>query len=308
MERKISLCIGALSGTWADKYGFLDSLDIIKELGFDGIDFDLNDYNLFTNPDSIYLKSEQEFSAYFENIKNEVEKRGLVIFQTHGTMRTFRENDEEYNTVTFPKNAECDLKASKILGAPVCVFHPGSDLSNPNATPEEMRFRARRAFSSILPFGKENNVKVALETVGSNWTLNNKLDFFGAYDEFRALFDDVRDMNPECAEWWVCCIDTGHINMTGQHNQPTPAEFIRRMGDNVYCLHLHDNDGYFDGHRILCGGTIDWVDVFNALKEISYNNNFNSEVTLKYISEDLIVPTAEFTIKTIRDFITRFID
>lgn len=308
MERKISLCIGALSGSWTDKYGFLESLDKIKEIGADGIDFDLNEYNLVTNTDSIYLKSEEEFTSYFENIRKEVEKRGLEIFQTHGTMRTFREDDEEYNTVTFPKNAEFDLKASKILGAPVCVFHPGSDLSNLNSTPDEMRFRARRAFSSVLPYAKQNDVKVALETVGSNWTLNNKLDFFGGYDEFRALFDDVKKMNPEYADWWVCCIDTGHVNLTGQHNQPSPADFIRLMGNNVFCLHLHDNDGYFDGHRIPCGGTIDWEDVFKALKEIGYNNNFNSEVTLKYISDDLIVPTAEFTIAIIKDFIKRFID
>ena len=198
------------------------------------------------------------------------------------------------------------MKAASILGAKYCVYHPGSDLLNPNATPEEMRFRARRAFKSILPFAKENGVKVALETVGANWTLGNKLDFFGSFDEYKALFDDVK--GSEYGEWFVCCIDTGHVNLTVQHNQPTPADFIRLMGDNVYCLHLHDNDGYFDGHRIPCGGTIDWEDVFKALKEIGYSNNFNSEVTLKYISDDLIVPTAEFTIAIIKDFIKRFID
>lgn len=307
MERKYSMSVGALSGTLADKYGFLGALDKIKESGADGVDFDLNDYNLFQHPeDSIYLKSEEEFVAYFENIRAEIEKRGLTVFQTHGTMRTFRENEEEYNTVIFPKNAEYDLKATKILGASVCVFHPGSDLSNPTSTPEEMRFRARRAFKSILPFAKENGVKVALETVGSNWTLGNKMDFFGGYDEFRALFDDVKAS--EYGEWFVCCIDTGHINLTGQHNQPTPAEFIRRMGEHVYCLHLHDNDGIVDQHRILCGGTIDWVDVFKALKEIGYNNNFNSEVTLKHINEGLVFETAVFTIQTMKDFVSRFID
>ncbi len=306
MERKYSMSLGALSGTLADKYGFLTALDKIKEAGADGIDFDLNDYNLFTNPDSIYLKSEEEFVAYFENIKNEVEKRGLTVFQTHGTMRTFRENEEEYNTVTFPKNAEYDLKASRILGAPVCVFHPGSDLSNPTSTPEEMRFRARRAFKMILPFAKENGVKVALETVGSNWTMGNKMDFFGGYDEFRALFDDVKQS--ELGEWFVCCIDTGHINLTGQHGQPTPADFIRKMGEHVYCLHLHDNDGIVDQHRILCGGTIDWVDVFKALNEIGYSNNFNSEVTLKHIHEGLVFETAVFTVKTIKYFVSKYID
>ncbi len=300
MNKKISLAIVDIVA----KYGLEKTLDIVKEIGVDGIDFDLNKYNLFENKDSIYLKSDEEITAHFENIRNQVEKRGLVVFQTHGTMRTFRENDEEYNTVTFPKNAEGDLKASRILGAKYCVFHPGSDLSNPNATPDEMRFRARRAFKSILPYAKENGVKVALETVGSNWNLGNKLDFFGSYNEYKALFDDVRAS--ELGEWFVCCIDTGHINLTAQHNEPSAAEFVRRLGKNVACLHLHDNFGIVDHHRVIGAGTTNWADFFKALKEVGYEGVYNSETDFAYISDNLMIATADFTVKTIKSFVSRY--
>ncbi|MBQ4119136.1 MAG: sugar phosphate isomerase/epimerase [Clostridia bacterium] len=300
MERKISLAIC----DFIPKYGLEKTLDIAKEVGADGIDFDLNRYNLYGDNDSIYLKSDAEIEAHFKAIREEVEKRGLVVFQTHGTMRTFMENDEEYNTVVFPKNAEGDLKAARILGAKYCVFHPGSDLSNPNATPEEMRFRARRAFKSILPFAKENGVKVALETVGSNWNLGNKLDFFGAYDEFKALFDDVR--MSEFGEWFVCCIDTGHINLTAQHNEPSAAEFVRKLGKNVACLHLHDNFGIVDHHRVIGAGTTDWTDFFKALKEVGYEGVYNSEANFGYISDNLMIATADFTVKTIKSFASRY--
>lgn len=300
MERKISLAIG----DFVTRYGLEKSLDIAKQVGADGIDFDLHRYNLFDGRDPIYSKSEEEFKAYFENIRKEVEKRGLVVFQAHGTMRTFMEDNEEYNTVTFPRNAECDLKAASILGAKYCVFHPGSDLSNPNATPEEMRFRARRAFKSILPFAKENGVKVALETVGANWTLGNKLDFFGSFNEYKSLFDDVK--NSEYGEWFVCCIDTGHINLTAQHNEPSAAEFVRRLGKNVACLHLHDNFGTVDHHRVIGAGTTDWPDFFKALTEISYEGVYNSETDFAYISGDLMTATADFTVKTIKSYISRY--
>ncbi len=300
MEKIISLAIV----DFIPHYGLEKTLDIAKAVGATGIDFDLNENNLFEHKDSIYLKSDAEIEAHFTRIRNEVEKRGLKIYQTHGTMRTFRENDEEYNTVTFPKNAECDLKASRILGAKYCVFHPGSDLSNPNATPEEMRFRARRAFKMILPFAQENGVKVALETVGSNWNLNNKMDFFGGWDEYKALFDDVR--NSELGEWFVCCIDTGHINLTAQHNQPTVAEFVRRLGKNVACLHLHDNFGVIDHHRPIGAGTTDWEDFFAALKEVGYEGTYNSEGSFDYISPELMIDTADFTVKTIKNFIERY--
>lgn len=302
MKKEISISMGAL----IKNYGFTGALDKAVSLGVDGIDYDLNDYNLFTNQDCIYHKSEEEFTAFFENVRQEVEKRGLKVFQTHGAMRTFRENDEEYNTVTFPKNAELDLKASKILGARACIFHPGATLSNMHATPEEMRKNARRAFKMILPFAKKYDVKIALETVGSNYDLDNQIDFFGAYEEFRALFDDVKKMNPEYAEYFVCCIDTGHVNLAVQHNQPTPGEFIRLMGDNVEFLHLHDNTGYIDQHRPLCSGTIDWNDVFKALKEIGFSGNYNSEVSFGNVHPDLVYVTADYTVQQIKVFASRY--
>ena len=156
----------------------------------------------------------------------------------------------------------------------------------------------------VIPAAKENGVKVALETVGANWTLGNKLDFFGSFNEYKSLFDDVK--NSEYGEWFVCCIDTGHINLTAQHNEPSAAEFVRRLGKNVACLHLHDNFGTVDHHRVIGAGTTDWPDFFKALTEISYEGVYNSETDFAYISGDLMIATADFTVKTIKSYISRY--
>ena len=297
MLGKISLSVDGI----IKKYGLEGGLDIVKRIGADAIDFDLSPED-YTNPDSIYSKGEAEFTKYFENVRAAVESRGLTICQTHGRAVPFRENADEYNNVVFPKNSELDCKATKILGAPFCVVHPGGTLSNLNATPEEMRKNARKALSFSVPFAKKYGIKLALETVGANWQLDNQIDFFGAYEEFRSLYDYIA-LNPELKDSFCCCIDTGHINLAVQHNQPTPADFIRLMGDNVSCLHLHDNTGYMDQHRIICAGTIDWKDVFKALCEIGYNGYYNSETDFKFISPDLMVETADITIKTIKSFL-----
>lgn len=75
------------------------------------------------------------------------------------------------------------------------------------------------------------------------------------------------------------------------------------MGNNVSCLHLHDNTGYVDQHRIIWAGTIDWKDVFKALDEIEYKGYYNSETDFKYISHELIKETADITVKTIKNLL-----
>lgn len=297
MKGKISISTGEL----IKKYGLEGAFDIAGQIGADGIDFDLSPED-YTNPDSIYSKDEEEFTKYFKKIRVAAESRGLKICQTHGRAVPFRENADEYNNVIFPKNSEFDCKATKILGAPFCVVHPGGTLSNLNATAEEMRTNARKALSFSVPFAKKYGIKIALETVGANWQLDNQIDFFGAYDEFRSLYDYIA-LDPELKDSFCCCIDTGHINLAVQHNQPTPADFIRLMGDNVACLHMHDNTGYVDQHRIIWAGTIDWKDVFKALSEIGYSGYYNSETDFKYISPNLMKETADITVKTIKNFV-----
>ncbi len=285
-------------------YGILGSIDVARQIGADAVDFDLSCFN-YKNRDSIYSKCQDEFVSFFESVKSHANTRGIEICQTHGRRDPFKENDEEYNNTIFPKNAELDLKATKILGAPVCVFHPGGTLSNRNTTPENMRKNAFNAFKMILPFAKENGVKIALETAGAHHSLGDVIDFFGTFDEYRALYDRIAAV-PGYADCLSCCIDVGHINLTVKHNQPIPADFIRKMGKNISCLHLHDNNGYIDQHRIPCTGTIDWEDVFNALNEIGYDGFYNAEVNFHYISRTFMAETAEFTVKTLRHLLSKY--
>ena len=68
---------------------------------------------------------------------------------------------------------------------------------------------------------------------------------------------------------------------------------------------MHDNTGYVDQHRMLMAGTIDWKDVFRALKEIGFKGTYNSETRFSYISPKLIIDTAAITVKAIRSFLEK---
>ncbi|MBR4973691.1 MAG: sugar phosphate isomerase/epimerase, partial [Clostridia bacterium] len=282
------------------------SIDIAHNLGVNGIDLYLQIYD-YKDSNSVYSfgADDNRFIKHFEDIKKYADSKGVKICQTHGRSTPVIENDDEYNNVVFPKNAKLDLIASRILGSPICVFHPAGTLSNMNSTPEEMREKTFNAFKSILPTAMENGVKIAMETVGANHNLNDEIDFFGDFEEFFALYNRIEAIdNYKYKDYFSCCIDTGHVNLAVKHNQPTPAEFIKKMGKRVSCLHMHDNDGYRDQHRIISSGTINWEDVFSALAEIGYKGYYNTETYFGTISKTFMIETAEFSVKLIRHFLS----
>ena len=45
---------------------------------------------------------------------------------------------------------------------------------------------------------------------------------------------------------------------------------IQRMGKKLYEVHLHDNNGKKDQHLPIGFGTVNWIEVIEALKAIDY--------------------------------------
>jgi sugar phosphate isomerase/epimerase len=58
------------------------------------------------------------------------------------------------------------------------------------------------------------------------------------------------------------CLDVGHVNVW---SALTPDEWVRRAGDRIAHVHLHDNRGWRDEHLPLGQGTIDFDAFFDAL-------------------------------------------
>lgn len=71
-------------------------------------------------------------------------------------------------------------------------------------------------------------------------------------------------------------LDTGHLNMARTTSQ---REFILTAGDKLRAIHIADNEGAADQHLMPFGrGTVDFVEVVRALKEIGYQGVFNYEI------------------------------
>ena len=89
------------------------------------------------------------------------------------------------------------------------------------------------------------------------------------HDDFVAHLDAVND------EFFTACLDIGHAEMKGL--ETSAPEMIRAIGKRLGALHLHDNDRWHDLHQIPFAGSIDWVAVTKALKEVDYKGEMTLE-------------------------------
>ena len=72
------------------------------------------------------------------------------------------------------------------------------------------------------------------------------------------------------------CYDSGHENCLTKK-----VDVLKKHGDRLNCLHLHDNDGVTDQHMIPGEGTINWNELAKKLKDC----NFNGSVTLEVYND-----------------------
>ena len=294
MEKRVSISVRHLQ----NRYGDEQAIRIAKLIGADAIDFTTyTDAFDCRNPASIYSKSEDEFVSYFSHLKKEADQLGIEFAQTHARMQGYGINGAENEA--YVQNARLDCLAAKLLGAPVCVVHSVSTLQlGKDAPPQRMHQLNFDMFMKILPFAKKYGVKLATETFGAAPGMGC-CDFFGNIGEFVAAYESL------CAafdsgKYLTACVDTGHCNHAAGYGSPSPAEVIRILGKNVGVLHVNDNDGRSDQHRLPGMGNIPWSDVFDALDEIGYNGFYNMELHLNCFGDNFLIETAEFAVKLMK--------
>ncbi len=270
IKRKVSISTSALQRLYGDER----ALEIAALAGADGVDFNLCRQDFRDNA-SPYSLSQREMFKYYSALKAKAKKLGLEFVQTHGRITGFRNDAAEDEALIV--NAKKDIRITKLLGAPVCVFHTATSIfMGADANASLMRELNDSMFLRLLDAASKYNVKIATETFGDATGLD-AVDFFGQQDEFVAAYRRVRETSPN-GHLLKVCADTGHSNKATRFAQPSPADVIRGLGEAVDVLHLNDNDTFTDQHKIPTEGCIDWENVFNALDGIGYDGVFNIEV------------------------------
>jgi sugar phosphate isomerase/epimerase len=145
-------------------------------------------------------------------------------------------------------NRHC-VDISAALGAEVNVLHIW------NHSHED----ACRILEQVCQYAAERNVSIALENDRSIERMNFILEL--------ARIVDMPNTG--------ICVDTGHANL----GDLGAGRAIRMAGSLLLTTHLQDNLGERDDHMPPGMGSIDWADVFQALREINYKRTLMLELT-----------------------------
>jgi len=119
----------------------------------------------------------------------------------------------------------------------------------------------KESVAEIVDYAERRSVKVAIENnVLSEYNLvdrRNKLLLMCELWEFERLFSEITSKN------LGVLLDIGHLKVTSNLLRFNAGEFIEKLKNKIFAIHIHENNGRVDEHRCLREG--DWsLDIVNS--------------------------------------------
>lgn len=292
MAVKISLSIGAVQM----KYGDKRALELAAQAGFDAVDMGVEVYGKGVLP-NVYDMPEEEFRAYFKEVKEYADRLGIRIHQTHNLVDAFTP-DETYNR-RLAVIAKRGIEATALLGSQYTVFHCISTFQWGYGVPDaQMHIVNQRMYAEFIPYAEKHGVHITLESFG-----RVTVDGVKGFDHFSDPAKMMCELENLPTTWKAFCVDSGHAHAAAGGSVP---DHIRQFRDYVKILHLHDNNGESDQHLIPGQGTIAWKEVFAALREIGYDGYYNYEIRLDTFG-DCMEQMVLFLGKYLREFTEKIV-
>ena len=255
------------------KYSLTAAADFLADAGFDGVDLSLD--QLETDGDDILRSVLYSFG-------NRAAARGLTLPMCH--LPFFMPNpDDAAAMARFSKEIACGLRMAAMLKIPDAVIHPivrhESKRCRVLWLSENMRF-----LMPIRDLAGKLGVTLCIENMtGKPYAAHPSEAVYGS------TADDILELSERLDA--MVCWDFGHANITGLCQS---AELEKLCGW-VRCLHIHDNDGVNDSHRIPfecpeatpLGGCVDWEDAAEGLRLCGFLATSNRCINLELKTSDL---------------------
>ena len=276
-----------------EKFGDFKAIEMIKEAGFDALD-----YSFCSAEETVCLID--DYKEYAQKLRDHMDIVGIVCNQAHAPFRLSRFdalNEAEPHYLEIARSIE----SAAILGSECIVVHPiyipVVEIHN-GMTYEEYN---KLFYKSLEPYCKKFGIKIAVENM-----------FY--FDEKRKCrrgmlhtMDEIRDMIESInSPYFIGCLDIGHIAITSSQE---PEKFIEKMDSSIIrALHVHGNDYTFDNHQLPYIFDTNWENVMQALKKAKYEGDLTYEICtfLKRFPSELSLEALKFAAVVGRHLINIF--
>ncbi|MFH1023227.1 MAG: sugar phosphate isomerase/epimerase family protein [Planctomycetota bacterium] len=196
------------------------------------------------NTDFLYSESE---IAQIERWLNEYKIRLLDLHASAGKEKNWA-SPRDYERLAGVELVKNRIDMTARLGGHAIVLHVPPE-SDPSAV--------RRSLGEIRPHARNHNVRIAFEN-----------------GDFAVLRGILSEYAPDFAG---LCYDSGHGNL-----KPDGLDNLESLAERLVAIHLHDNDGASDQHKIPFTGTVDWNRFTRILSRSSYNHCVSLEVSTRH--------------------------
>lgn len=254
------LRLGTGERFYAVPYGFEGGVARMRQHGYTAMDYKEFDYT----ETELFQTNHSQFEAYLQNQADICRREGIEIFQSHGPWRyPPRDFTPEDRAERFEKMSKA-IEGSAILGCKNMIIHPIMPFSENDEGHEKETFEMNVDFmGKLAEVAREYDVVINYENMPMpRFSISSTAD----------ILKVVKTIN---SDYFKVCLDTGHSSAI----KLSPADDARMLGkENLYSLHIHDNNGRTDYHWHPFAGVIDWKEFCNALREIQYDGVLNLEI------------------------------
>ena len=271
-----------------DTFGAKQAYSIIREAGFEAIDWNI-DHSLKINLANveklenhcIFEKSMDEIMAYYKEELDAIRENGLTITQAHAPFPAYRIQRPEtldYNIGIY-KNV---IRFCSAVGCRNVIIHGVNRTeSKKDITLAERDALNHRLYESLIPVLQEvGNVTVCLENLFVTVTELGGKHFVEGHcsdaHDAAALIDELNEKAG--GTYFGLCLDVGHLNLL----RKSFGSYIPVLGKRITALHIHDNDQMDDSHLMPYTGTVHWDTFLREMKAIGYEGDLSFETFAQY--------------------------
>jgi len=258
---RIALNATTVGSAGCAKYWGENTYKKMKEFGYSCVDNGLPCRN------DILEMDPEERKKLLTRERKLAEEAGLRIHQAHGPVLSMERALTEEENAGLLEKIKIAIECCTYLGCEYLVVHPFM----PNGWSDRGTEIAKDTFEKnvaylreLSDYAKPYGVTLCYETMPC-------IGFCISTPE--EVAEVVRAVDRDNVK---ICLDIGHVTAFSRRLDVGPE--MRKCGDLIKVLHVHDNYGSTDQHNLPGMGMIKWWDVMAALREINFDGVFSLEL------------------------------